>query len=965
MDKLEQALTDFVAYCQTHLKGDEKGEAQIFLDHLFVAFGHSQGVKGAGATLEDRIRTNKSTQFADLVWKPRVLIEMKKRGEDLQKHLPQAAKYWFYLAPDRPEYMILCNFDEFWVYNFQVNVQVPVEKIALTDLPTRHSALTFLLPTAKKPVFANNAEDITEKVAVKIAQVYDSLLLHPKPYAVPPDEALRYCLQCVVTMFAEDVGLLPDHVFTRLVERANKYKESSYDLIGGLFYKMNQKSKPETGNYKDVEYFNGGLFKDIYPIELRPLELDMLESAAKMDWRNVNPAIFGSVFQRLMKEDVRHVLGAHYTTEEDIRKIIYPCIVFPWQERIEEAETLTECLNLLTEMTQYTVLDPSCGSGNFLFVAFKELKILEAQLLRKVRDTFTKPEDAKTFGLFLRRHPFVSTAQFYGYDINPLAVELAKVTLMVAKEISILNTQETFDNKNKPLPLDNLDQNILCQDALLNDDGTPRQWHKVSVIIGNPPFQSKNKLQEEFGAVYVNKVRNAYPEISGMADYCVHWFYKAHQTIPKNGYAGLVATNTIRENNSRASSLDYIIANGGELIDAVSSQEWTGEAVVHVSIVSWKKGKHSAPKTLYVLDKKGKLQAHSLPTINSSLSLSIDVAGAKVLACQTQTKTAFLGQTHGHEGFLLDAETARYMIKQNPKNKEVLKPYLIGAELVGKKNSLPERYVIDFSQMPLPEAKKYKELFAIIENKVKPEREARAEEQRMENEKALADNSKAKINRHHIGFYNKWWQLGYGREDLLEKIAPLKRYIACSRVSKRGIFEFICADIAPNDSLMAFTFEDDYSFGILQSKYHWEWWKAKCSTLKGDYRYTADTVWDTFPFPQKPTQKKIEAVAQASVALRQGRRDFMQKYDYTLRDLYRAMEEDATNPIHKLQNALDKAVGEAYGFAGKADVLTDLLALNLEVARNEANGIAVQGAGLPTYVQNPAQFVTADCVTVA
>jgi len=257
---------------------------------------------------------------------------------------------------------------------------------------------------------------------------------------------------------------------------------------------------------------------------------------------------------------------------------------------------------------------------------------------------------------------------------------------------------------------------------------------------------------------------------------------------------------------------------------------------------------------------------------------------------------------------------------------------------------------------------KCQELFAIIEKKVKPEREARAEEQQKENAKALADNDKAKINRHHIGFYNNWWRLSYGRKDLLEKIMPLKRYIACSRVSLRPIFEFICKDIAPNDGLMAFTFEDDYSFGILQSRYHWEWWKAKCSTLGTGYRYTADTVWDTFPFPQKPTQKKIDAVAQASVALRQGRRDFMQKFDYTLRDLYRDMEINAQNPVHALQNALDKAVREAYSFAGKGDMLADLLALNLQVAQNEANGIAVQGAGLPTYVQNPAQFVTNDCV---
>jgi hypothetical protein len=961
MIDIEQNLHNFVTYSQTHLKGDEKGEAQIFLDHLFVAFGHPQGVKGAGATLEDRIKIDKNTQFADLVWKPRVLIEMKKRGENLEKHLPQAANYWWHLVPDRPAYMILCNFDEFWIYDFEKNVQIPVEKIALADLPTRHSAFGFLLPTAKKPIFANNAEDVTLKVADKVVQVYMAMTHDPNA-PVPHEDALRFCLQCVIAMFSEDVGLLPDFLFTRIVEICYKKEDSSYDLIGALFCEMNSKGITPAGKFKGTDYFNGGLFKVIKKYELSEVSLEMLLSAAKMDWRNVNPAIFGAVFQRLMEKGERHILGAHFTTEADIRKIIYPCIVFPWQEKIAEAETLTECLDLLTEMTKYTVLDPSCGSGNFLFVAFKELKILEAQLLRKIRDTFNKPDDAKTFSIFLKKHPFVNTSQFYGYDVNPLAVELAKVTLMVAKEISILNTKEVFDNKNKPLPLDNLDENIICQDALLNDNGTPREWHKVSVVIGNPPFQSRSKMLGEFGKIYLEKLWTAYPDFNRYADFCTFWFQKAHQTIPQNGFAGLVATNTIRENNSRENSLDYIIEHGGELINAVSSQPWDGEAVVHVSIVSWKKGTHNKPKTLYVLDKKGILVAHDLPTINSSLSLGIDVTSAKVLACQTIRKFCSQGLKHGHEGFLVDVETAQRMIKANPKNAEVLKPYLIGAELVGKKGSQPQRYVIDFSQLTLPEAKQYPEPYAHILKEVQPEREKLAEEQEKENAQILQINPKATLDKSYIQYNRYWWQLIGKRLELLEEMKGLNRYIVCSQVSKRNIFEFICKDITPNAAVMVFTFEDDYTFGILQSKYHWEWWKAKGSTLKGDYRYTVDTVWDTFPFPQKPTQKKIEAVAQASVALRQGRRDFMQKFDHTLRDLYREMEEDVTNPIHKLQNALDKAVGEAYGFAGKADVLTDLLALNLQIAQNEAQGVFVQGAGLPPYVQNPAQFITNDCV---
>ena len=190
----------------------------------------------------------------------------------------------------------------------------------------------------------------------------------------------------------------------------------------------------------------------------------------------------------------------------------------------------------------------------------------------------------------------------------------------------------------------------------------------------------------------------------------------------------------------------------------------------------------------------------------------------------------------------------------------------------------------------------------------------------------------------------------------------LFRSIVCSRVSKRGIFEFISSGIRPNDSLIAFMLDDNYSFGILQSEIHWEWWKAKCSTLKGDYRYTIDPVWDTFPWPQNPTQKQIEIVAKASKALRDARNKAMKDFNYSLRDLYRTMEQPGKNPIKDLHTELDKAVMDAYGFDEKKDLLTQLLELNLAVAEKEKKGKPVQSPGLPDFVKDKTKFVSEDCV---
>lgn len=755
---IQQNLADFTRYCRQHLRGDEKGEAQIFLDRLFTALGYPDGLKGAGAACEFRIKNEarRGTSFADLVWKPRVLIEMKKTGEKLELHYQQAFGYWTQLVPDRPKYVILCNFDEFWIYDFDVNIYEPLDKIPIALLPDHSEAFGFLLPAPEKPIFSLNRKDVTRDAAFQIAGAYKSMLKRN----VPKTEALRFCLQCVVAMFAEDADLLPDLLFSRLVKECLDTKASSYDLIGGLFREMNTPNRTPAGRYKDVEYFNGGIFQTTYSLELTEYELNCLWGAANYEWSHVNPVIFGSIFEAGMEQDARHIYGAHYTSEQDIKKIVGPVITQPWLRRIEGAETLDDCYTLLRELRQFRVLDPACGSGNFLFIAYREMKLLEKNLLARIRDASITRNDAKRLQQFLLDEPYVSIRQFYGIDKNEYAVELAKVTLAIAKE---LISKEAFDTKDAALPLDNLDQNIVCADALFTD------WPACEAIIGNPPYQSKNKMQQEFGIEYLNQLRAAYPEVNGRADFCVYWFYKAHQHLAEGQYAGLVGTNTIRQNNSRESSLDYITHNGGVITEAVSSQDWSGEAAVYVSIVNWKKGEEPGTKLLFTENLDKTLSVHEVPYINSSLSLQIDTTAASVLKCNTNPKVVFQGQTHGHEGFLLEKTTAQQMLKKYPHYAEVLRPFLIGEELVGSVGSQPNRFVIDFSGKDIITATAFREIFKIVEAKVFPDKKVKAEKQIAENDAALANNPKAKVNKHHINFYNSWWKLVWGREDMKKR----------------------------------------------------------------------------------------------------------------------------------------------------------------------------------------------------
>lgn len=197
-------LRHFVHWCAAHIRGDEKGEAQLFLDQLFRAFGHA-GVKEAGATLEDRIKKeHKGTAFADLVWKPVALIEMKKRGTDLSKHYRQAFDYWTRLVPGRPRYVVLCNFDQFWVYDFETQMDSPVDTLALTDLPNRYGPLAFLFPEDVKPVFGNDQEQVTRDAADLLVGLFRSLVGRN----VERDLAQRFTLQALMALFAEDIGLL-------------------------------------------------------------------------------------------------------------------------------------------------------------------------------------------------------------------------------------------------------------------------------------------------------------------------------------------------------------------------------------------------------------------------------------------------------------------------------------------------------------------------------------------------------------------------------------------------------------------------------------------------------------------------------------------------------------------------------------------------------------------------------------
>jgi SAM-dependent methyltransferase len=669
------------------------------------------------------------------------------------------------------------------------------------------------------------------------------------------------------------------------------------------------------------------------------------------------------LFQSSIGEPKRHALGAHFTSEAEIHRIVTPTIVRPWRERIAGARSATELLRLGQELASFRVLDPACGSGNFLYVAYRELKRLETELFARIYEKYGMPTRKRSGAL-----KTISITQFHGIDIDPLAVELAKVELLLAKKLALDEANEALgkyqqakpDLVEGPIAFEDLDDTILCDDALFC------KWPPADVIIGNPPYQSKNKAQQEFGRAYMNKVRKAYPEVPGQADYCVYWFRRAHDELPEGGRAGLVGTNTIRQNKSRVGGLDYIVAHGGTITEAVSTQVWPGEAVLHVSIVNWIKGKADGKKMLYEQqgdDEDSPWARYELSTINASLSPRLDLTTAKDLSANLDPKTTFQGQTPGHKkGFVLPAALAERWIADDATNTDVLFKYLIGDDLLDNPHSSSDRLLLDFGDMDIIAASRYKKPFGHVKRSVLEEREDAAREEAERNAESLADDAKGHVNKHHASFLKRWWRLSFRRKDMLEALAQLDRYIAVSRVTRRPIFEFVSGVIRPGDALQVFAFDDDYSFGILQSDTHWQWFKERCSGLKIDPRYTSESVYSTFPWPQSATPEQVRAVGTAGTELRKLRRSILKREQIGLRPLYRLLDLQSAHPLNEAHKKLDSTVRAAYGMKAHEDPLSFLLDLNHSLAASEAQGQRVIGPGLPPSAGSRLHLVSKDCV---
>jgi hypothetical protein len=815
----------------------------------------------------------------------------------IEQHWQQAFDYWDRSAFPRegvgaPRYLVLCSFDRFVVWEpgeFPVPAdQRPDEPridFRLAELPERVEALDFL--RGNRANFALNSVDLAEKAVDAVTGLYVSLVER----GVEADVARDFTLQVTWCCFAEDLGMFPELLLTRAAERLKADPAlSSYDVLGELFEWLNRDGeRPTGGAFKGAPYVNGGLFERPAHVELEPAEIDFLFTACHADWNNVQPSVFGGLFTGTLAEERRRASGAHYTPEAEIKKIVEPTIVEPWRERIRQARDGDEALALLDELAAFRVLDPACGSGNFLYVAYQELRTLEQELKQRADELLRSGGRALPANL-----PTVSLSNALGIEKDPFAARLAQVVLWIGQKLAV----DKHGLKEDVLPLADL-SGIVCADAL------HIEWPECDAIIGNPPFVGSQNLRRSIGDAETEWIKKTFG--IGVKDYCVYWFRRAHDHLEPGQRAGLVGTNSVAQNKARGESLEYIAEHGGIITNAVSTQPWPGEANVHVSLVNWAKEIPQPPTRM--------LDGVEVSDISPSLTPAV---ATKIAILPANRGRSFQGPIPGDDGYVLDRQEAVELLKrQDADYARVVKPYIIGRDLTSEPGAQPSRWVIDFGRMGLEGAARFPAALELVRERVKPTKDT---------------NRSTDIR-------ERWWQFTRPRGPMRAAITGFDRYIAGTATGKRLLFGWVDRDVCPSNAVNVFAFDDGYAMGILLSEIHNRWAWVQSSTLKGDLRYTPTTVFATFPWPTPNDQDRdtIAAWSKKLIELRDGL-SFERKLGLTR--LYNECDEGAHQELRDLHEQLDRAVASAYGWpasilAKPTAIVARLAELNAEIAAGE------------------------------
>jgi len=522
-------------------------------------------------------------------------------------------------------------------------------------------------------------------------------------------------------------------------------------------------------------------------------------------------------------------------------------------------------------------------------VAYRELRGLEAQVKQRIHRLAAATGVPAPAGPL----PYYPIGNLHGIDIERIAVMIARVTLWMGHRQMV----DRYGEAEPVLPLVDL-SHIRAADALRAD------WPQVDAIIGNPPFLGAKLIRPALGDEYADWLAHKFGV--GVKDLCVYWFRRAADSLRPGQRAGLVGTNSVSQTMGRAASLSYIEAQGGVITDAVSSQRWPGDAKVHVSIVSWVSHPPLQPAQ-FTLD------GRSVAGITSQLRAA-DGAGHEPAVLPENRARCFAGVVPQGKGFVIDAKRAGELLRlADAPYSDVVRPFLTGADLADDPAQSATRWIVDFESRALEQALAYPAALDLVRGSVKAERE---------------QSSNRAVER-------RWWLFGRRVPAMRSAIAALPRWAAGTATGKRFQVAWQPSGVCPNNAVIAFAFDDDYSMGILLSRAHDAWAWARSSTLETRLRYTNAAVFDTFPWPS-PSEAQRAAVAQASADLYGLRSRLCVEHALGLTRLYNLMDEGGFTDLAAAHRRLDEAVAAAYGWPrpvaqDSAELVRRLTALNRDV----------------------------------
>uniref|UniRef100_UPI001FA7BF11 class I SAM-dependent DNA methyltransferase n=1 Tax=Pontibacter vulgaris TaxID=2905679 RepID=UPI001FA7BF11 len=871
------------------------------------------------------------------------------------------------------------------------NYRITLEELHREEVRER-LRLLFTEPLELDP--SRRAARVTRQLAERLAKLAASL----EQTGYTPEQVSGFLMRCLFTMFAEDVELLPKDSFKELLKLYRHNIQYFPSALKALWENMD-KGGFAPALHREIPQFNGYLFKTPEALPISEAQLDLLIDAADASWTDVEPAIFGTLLERALQPRERHKLGAHYTPRAYVERLVMPTVIEPLREEWEAARTASAILedsgdeagarkeieNFHRRLCSVRVLDPACGSGNFLYVTLEHLKRLEGEVLEYL-EHFPRQLKMDMTGGFT-----VTPAQLLGLEVNPRAAAIADVVLWIGylqwhfrahgsatrlsnpilreygnikqqdAVLSYSDRKERLDSNNQPVtrwdghstkPHPVTGQEVPDETArtIVYDylDPKPATWPEADFIVGNPPFIGPARMREALGDGYTEALRKVYKgAVPESADFVMFWWHKAAEIIraDKAERFGFITTNSIKQTFNRRVMEEQIEANPPlSIVYAIPDHPWIDSAdgaAVRIAltvaeslettgridkVVKENNTDDLEVKVVFV-EQKGKIKP----------DLTVGAAVTSSVPLKSNEKISSRGMMLFGAGFILSEEKALSLgYGSNNSIAEVIKPYLNGRDITSKSRG---SFVIDlFGHTEFSVRDNFPEVFQHILNFVKPERD---------------QNNRKKIR-------EQWWLYGESREGLRAALEGVNRYIVTIETSKHRFFTFLDKAILPDNKLVAIALPDAYNLGVLSSKFHVAWAMASGGYLGvgNDSVYSKSRCFDPFPFPAatEAQQEQIRSIAEQLDAHRKQRQ--AQHPTLTITDMYNVLEKlrsgEALNAkeqktheqglvsiLLQLHTELDAAVAAAYGWPANVpeeEILEGLVALNKERAAEEARG---------------------------